>query len=200
MQNLFEGHLVRLRALEPGDAETLFRHHQDTEIARRDARIQWPRSLAAIRQRLENPGDGQATDDIQLAIITLDNQLVGGIDVQSTDRRNGTFSIGIGLAERSAWGKGYAKESMLLVLRTMFHERRYQKCNIGVYAFNTRALALYHRLGFQEEGRLRRNYFTNGEYHDEILLGLTREEFDVRHPEWRIWLNEDTFSEIRQQE
>ena len=200
MQNLFEGHLVRLRALEPGDAETLFRHHQDTEIARRDARIQWPRSLAAIRQRLENPGDGQATDDIQLAIITLDNQLVGGIDVQSTDRRNGTFSIGIGLAERSAWGKGYAKESMLLVLRTMFHERRYQKCNIGVYAFNTRALALYHRLGFQEEGRLRRNYFTNGEYHDEILLGMTREEFDARYPEWRIWLNEDTFSEIRQQE
>lgn len=200
MQNLFEGHLVRLRALEPGDAETLFRHHQDTEIARRDARIQWPRSLAAIRQRLENPGDGQATDDIQLAIITLDNQLVGGIDVQSTDRRNGTFSIGIGLAERSAWGKGYAKESMLLVLRTMFHERRYQKCNIGVYAFNTRALALYHRLGFQEEGRLRRNYFTNGEYHDEILLGLTSEEFDARYPEWRIWLNEDTFSEIRQQE
>ena len=200
MQNLFEGHLVRLRALEPGDAETLFRHHQDTEIARRDARIQWPRSLAAIRQRLENPGDGQATDDIQLAIITLDNQLVGGIDVQSTDRRNGTFSIGIGLAERSAWGKGYAKESMLLVLRTMFHERRYQKCNIGVYAFNTRALALYHRLGFQEEGRLRRNYFTNGEYHDEILLALTSEEFDARYPEWRIWLNEDTFSEIRQQE
>ena len=200
MQNLFEGHLVRLRALEPGDAETLFRHHQDTEISRRDARIQWPRSLAAIRQRLENRGDGQATDDIELAITTRDHQLVGGIDVQSTDRRNGTFSIGIGLTARSTWGKGYAKESMLLVLRAMFHERRYQKCNIGVYAFNTRALALYHRLGFQEEGRLRRNYFTNGEYHDEILLGLTREEFDAHYPEWRISLNEDTLSELMQQE
>jgi RimJ/RimL family protein N-acetyltransferase len=199
VQNLFEGHLVCLRALEPGDAETLFRHRQDTEISRRDARIQWPRSLAAIRQRLEKPGDGQSPDDIELAITTLDNRLVGGIDVQSSDRRNGTFSIGIGLAERSAWGKGYAKESMLLVLRAMFHERRYQKCNIGVYAFNTRALALYHRLGFQEEGCLRRNYFTNGEYHDEILLGLTREEFEVRYPEWRISLNEDTFSEIMQQ-
>ena len=194
MQNLFEGHLVRLRAIEPSDAETLFRHRQDTEISRRDARIQWPRSLATIRQRLENPGDGQSTDDIQLAITTLDNQLVGGIDVQSTDRRNGTFSIGIGLAERSAWGKGYAKEAMLLVLRAMFHERRYQKCNIGVYAFNVRALALYRRLGFQEEGCIRRNYFTNGEYHDEILLGMTREEFDTRYPEWHVSLNEDLAS------
>lgn len=195
MQNLFEGRLVRLRALEPGDAETLFRHRQDTEISRRDARIQWPRSLATIRQRLENPGDGQSPDDIDLAITTLDNQLVGGIDVQSTDRRNGTFSIGIGLAERSAWGKGYAKEAMLLVLRVMFHERRFQKCNIGVYAFNVRALALYRRLGFQEEGCIRRNYFTNGEYHDEILLGMTREEFDERYPDWRIPLNEDPASE-----
>lgn len=200
MQNLFEGQLVRLRALEPGDAETLFRHRQDTEIARRDARIQWPRSLAAIRHRLENPSDGSSTDDVELAITTRDDQLVGGIDVQSTDRRNGTFSIGVGLTDRSAWGKGYAKESMLLVLRAMFHERRYQKCNIAVYAFNGRALALYHRLGFQEEGRLRRNYFTNGEYHDEILLGLTREEFDERYPEWRISLQEDTFSEMMQRE
>ena len=196
MQNLFEGHLVRLRAIEPSDAETLFRHRQDTEISRRDARIQWPRSLATIRQRLENPGDGQSTDDIQLAITTLDNQLVGGIDVQSTDRRNGTFSIGIGLAERSAWGKGYAKEAMLLILRAMFHERRYQKCNIGVYAFNVRALALYRRLGFQEEGCIRRNYFTNGEYHDEILLGMTREEFDARYPKWHVSLNEDPASQL----
>ena len=196
MQNLFEGHLVRLRAIEPSDAETLFRHRQDTEISRRDARIQWPRSLATIRQRLENPGDGQSTDDIQLAITTLDNQLVGGIDVHSTDRRTGTFSIGSGLAERSAWGKGYAKEAMLLILRAMFHERRYQKCNIGVYAFNVRALALYRRLGFQEEGCIRRNYFTNGEYHDEILLGMTREEFDARYPKWHVSLNEDPASQL----
>ena len=79
---------------------------------------------------------------------------------------------------------------MLLALRYMFHERRYQKCNLGVYAFNERALGLYRRLGFQEEGRLRRNYFTNGEYHDEILLGMTREEFDERYPDWRVALDE----------
>ncbi|MCE7988851.1 MAG: N-acetyltransferase [Caldilinea sp. CFX5] len=200
MQNLFEGQLVRLRALEPSDAETLFRHRQDTEISRRDAQIQWPTALAAIRQHLEKSGDGQSTDNIQLAITTLDDQLVGGIDVHSTDRRNGTFSIGVGITERSAWGKGYAKESMLLVLRAMFHERRYQKCNIGVYAFNERALNLYRRLGFTEEGRLRRNYFTNGEYHDEILLGMTREEFDAHYPEWRLSLNEDTASEPMRQE
>jgi RimJ/RimL family protein N-acetyltransferase len=200
MHNLFVGHLVCLRAIEPSDAETIFRHRQDSEISRRDARIQWPRSLATIRHRLENPGDAQSTDDTELMITTLDDQVIGEIDVQSTDRRNGTFSIGIGIAERSAWGKGYAKEAMLLVLRIMFHERRYQKCNIEVYAFNTHALGLYHSLGFQQEGRVRRNYFTSGEYHDEIFLGMTREEFDERYPEWRVSLDESPGEETTRPE
>jgi RimJ/RimL family protein N-acetyltransferase len=191
MHNLFVGRLVRLRAYEPRDAETLFRHSQDTEISRRDAAIRWPKSLAAISQGLESSTEPRSNDDASLAITTLDDQVVGGIDVQSTDRRNGTFSIGIGLSDRSAWGKGYAKEAMLLVLRAMFHERRYQKCNISVYAFNARALGLYGRLGFQEEGRIRRTYFTAGEYHDEIHLGMTREEFDALYAEWRISLDDN---------
>ena len=37
---LFAGRLVRLRAIEPDDAETIFRHRQDDEISRLDARIQ----------------------------------------------------------------------------------------------------------------------------------------------------------------
>jgi RimJ/RimL family protein N-acetyltransferase len=105
--------------------------------------------------------------------------------------RNPWLMSGIGLKERSAWGKGYAKEAMLLMLRYMYHERRYQKCNLGVYAYNKRAIAFDRRLGFVDEGRLRRNQFTDGEYHDEILLGMTREEFDQRYPQWRVLLQKD---------
>jgi RimJ/RimL family protein N-acetyltransferase len=189
MQNLYEGQLVRLRAAEPGDAEILFQHQRDSEIARRDSRIGWPKSLGALRQQLENASESQSRDNASLAIETLDGQLVGGLDIQSSDSRNGTFSIGIGLSDRAAWGKGYAKEAMLLALRVMFHERRYQKCNIGVYAFNDRAVGLYRHLGFEDEGRIRRNYFSNGSYHDEILLGMTCEEFDECYPAWRIALD-----------
>ena len=185
MNSLFVGRLVRLRAIEPDDAERIFRHRQDDEISRLDARIQWPQSLADVRRGLEDRAKKKPTDDEDLLIETLDGQLVGNIAVQTTDPRSGTFTIGIGLGERSAWGKGYAKEAMLLMLRYMFHERRYQKCNLGVYAYNERAIGFYRHLGFVDEGRLRRNHFTDGEYHDEILLGITREEFDQRYPKWR---------------
>lgn len=184
--NLFAGRLVRLRAWEPTDADTEFRFLQDSEIARLDSNIGFPNSLAEIRRRLENPREPRYPDDKSLIIETLDGQMVGEINVQLTDPRNGTFSIGIGLPERTTWGKGYAKEAMLLIMRFMFHERRYQKCNIGVYAFNQRAIGLYRRLGFIEEGRIRRAVFTNSSFHDELLLGLTVEEFDALYPEWRV--------------
>lgn len=185
MNNLFEGRLVRLRAMEPEDAATEFRHLQDSEVARLDSNIGFPPALADIRRRFENPRESRSPDDKYLVIETLDGQMVGGINTQLADLRNGTFSIGIGLPERTAWGKGYAKEAMLLILRYMFHERRYQKCNIGVFAFNERAIGLYRHLGFQDEGRIRRAVFTNSQFHDELLLGMTVEEFDERYPEWR---------------
>ena len=77
-----------------------------------------------------------------------------------------------------------------LVLRYMFHERRYQKCNIGVYAFNLRAIGLYRHLGFVDEGRLRSVYFSNGEFHDEVLIGMTCQELDQLYPEMHMILNE----------
>ncbi len=182
---------MRLRAIDPSDADMFFKHRQDDEISRLDARIQWPQTLTGIRHKLEDRTKNNKNDDEDLVIETRDGQAVGGINTQTTDPRSGTFSIGLGLGERSSWGKGYAKEAMLLMLRYMFHELRYQKCNIGVYAYNERALGFYRHLGFVDEGRLRRNHFTAGEYYDEILLGMTREEFDQLYPQWRVLLEVD---------
>lgn len=36
---------------------------------------------------------------------------------------------------------------------------------------------MHEKLGFQVEGRVRRAVFTGGALHDEILVGITAEEF-----------------------
>jgi RimJ/RimL family protein N-acetyltransferase len=58
-----------------------------------------------------------------------------------------------------------------------FHELRYQKVNVTIHAFNEGSLALHKKLGFQEEGKLRRMIFAKGEFFDEVILGMTAEEF-----------------------
>lgn len=190
MPNRFEGEKIRLRAYEPEDAVQMHRHLLDSEISRRDSEIMWPVSVAYLTQRTTSSKNPEETDSCSLVIETLDGRLIGGLSIGNCNRRNGTYSIGLGIAEPSEWGKGYAKEAMLLAMRHVFHELGYQKCNLGVYDFNARALNLYRRMGFVDEGRLRRNYYTAGAYYDEIQMGMTREEFDERYPEWHIDLNE----------
>jgi len=63
-----------------------------------------------------------------------------------------------------------------------FHELRYQKATVIVYAFNERSQRLHESLGFALEGRLRGTVYTNGQHYDELYFGLTREEFDERAP------------------
>ena len=102
---------------------------------------------------------------------------VGAIDTHTCDPRNGTFQYGVTIRREHA-RKGYASEAIRLVLRYFFHELRYQKVNVEIYGFNEASVKLHRELGFREEGRLRRMVYTGGAYHDSIMLGMTREEFE----------------------
>ena len=79
---------------------------------------------------------------------------------------------------------GATREAILLVLRYFFGELRYQKVGATVYSFNEPSVRLHEGLGFGQEGRLRRELFTGGQYHDILLFGLTAEDFAARHPRY----------------
>ena len=71
--------------------------------------------------------------------------MVGGINVHEADQANGTFSYGVGVGPEHK-GQGYAAEAVLLVLRFMFDERRFQKCEAKVYDYNSASIALHQKL------------------------------------------------------
>ena len=52
-------------------------------------------------------------------------------------------------------------------------ELGYEQLELGCYAENERALALYHKLGFREWGRIPRAFkHPDDSYHDELQLML----------------------------
>jgi RimJ/RimL family protein N-acetyltransferase len=136
----------------------------------------WPRSPEAMRSWIQRAAEGARDDAVALAIETLDGQLVGSISAARCERRFGTFEYGLGIF-RPFRRHGYACEAVRLLLRFYFDELRYQKVNAGVYSFNESSLKLHAKLGMREEGRIRRAYFSGGEYHDELRFGMTVEEF-----------------------
>ncbi|MHB1317513.1 MAG: GNAT family N-acetyltransferase, partial [Anaerolineae bacterium] len=115
---------------------------------------------------------------ILFGIEDLEGQTVGGLSLHSQDRVNGTFSFGITVA-RQHWGRGYARDAVRILMRYGFWEQRYQKCNSACAHSNEPSMRMHRGLGFVEEGRRRRQMFYDGRYHDEVLWGMTREEFDA---------------------
>lgn len=175
--NLFEGQLVRLRAVEPRDWEFFWGNAADTDAERLNDAVEFPWQLERVKDWTERTAQREATDDrFRFLIETRAGEAVGTLNTHTTNPRAGTFMYGIAIA-RPHWRKGYGSEAIRLTLRYMFDERRYQKVTVEVYSFNEPSIRLHERLGFTLEGRLRRMLYTMGAYHDALMYGMTREEF-----------------------
>ncbi len=175
--NYWQNNLIRLRAIEPTDVETFFQWDLDSQRGRY-LDFLWPPSS---RARLKNWLDEQAKakpegDCYHLIIETLNGTPVGTIATHNCNTRNGTFSYGLDIAIEHR-RKGYASAAIGLLLRYFFDHLRYQKVTVVVHSDNIPSLLLHERLGFQREGTLRRMVFQDGQYYDDIFLGLTVEEF-----------------------
>lgn len=176
-RSVWQGERVRLRAVREADWESFEAWNQDDELGRSGSWIPFPQTPEATRRWTEETSAaGAENDGFRWIVEQLDGTPVGTILTHGCDRRVGTFSYGVSLA-REHWRHGYATEAIRLVLRYFFEELRYQKVTVQVYAFNEGSIALHERLGFQQEGRLRRLVYTGSQHHDVLIYGMTREEF-----------------------
>jgi RimJ/RimL family protein N-acetyltransferase len=176
----WQGEKTRLRPLRSDDAEWSFEASLDSPARRQlQLGIELPTSVEAQRDVLAKYADCADLDGvIVMAIEDLAGNSVGAISWHSRNPKNGTFSFGISVAapyRRS----GYAEDAARILFRYAFHERRFQKCNSACTAANAESIRLHEKLGFVEEGRRRRQFFMDGEYFDDVLFGLTIEEFDA---------------------
>jgi len=177
--NLWEGKKIRLRALKESDWEQRNKDTSDSNGFRLlNFGVELPKTEEMDRKFIEEYINFKNTEGrIMFAIESLKGEQVGGINLNSIDYKNGTFSVGIRIY-RSFRKRGYGEEAFRIVLRYAFLERRLQKCNSGCVNINKPAIILHKRIGFQEEGLRRRCIYMNGKYYENLLLGLTKEEFE----------------------
>lgn len=150
---------------------------RDSESDRASFEIMFPKSEESIKKRVETlTSSSFENDEFYFIMEDKEGNVVGNINTHSCSKRNGTYQYGLGV-KRQYWGNGYAKDAINMVLQYYFNELRYQKVNVNIYEFNEQSIKLHERLGFVHEGRIRRNYFTNNKYYDELCYGLTKEEF-----------------------
>lgn len=91
-------------------------------------------------------------------LIYAAEQLVGEMSVQIDPdhlfkKEVGTAWIGIGIGEASVRGMGVGTKAMEYLEKQILTQGL-SRIELGVFAFNTRAVELYKKMGYQEIGRL----------------------------------------------
>jgi RimJ/RimL family protein N-acetyltransferase len=177
---MIEGKLVNLRALALADAERIARWRDDREVGQYGARryvVSPATEEAALREYTTQPMRFDAGP--WFAIDTKDGRHIGFCElVASPEDRKATLGVMIG--ERDCWDQGYGTDAVSTLVRFGFDEMNLHRIALTVFAAHGRAVAVYKRCGFVEEGRLREAVYRDGAYHDVVHMALLRDEFESR--------------------
>lgn len=85
--------------------------------------------------------------------------------------------LGIMIGEKSYWGQGYGTEAVNLILDYGFNVLNVNSVELGVYAFNQRAIRCYEKVGFKRIGNHRQARIVAGIAHDTISMDILASEF-----------------------
>jgi RimJ/RimL family protein N-acetyltransferase len=175
-----QGKLVRFRALEPEDAERAYRWINDREVTK-FLMARYPFSLASERDWAAQATKTNDFTETRFAIETLDGMHIGICELHRGRPEDRWADLGIMIGEAEYRSKGYGTDSMLTLLRFAFYQMNLNKVALGVFEINPRAMAVYKKCGFIEEGRGREEYYQDGRYIDVVRMGVLRREFEALH-------------------
>lgn len=177
-----EGDHVTLRTIEEEDIPFLQRH-----TANRELRIPLVNEIHN-QSELEDAVADNFGDQTPV-LICLDGEQAGpGVPAEGDVRRIGAASVGDeGIARPSIayyivpeyQGEGYGTEAVSLLVDHVFREFHHGAVGAKVFPENDASRGLLESLGFTQEGRMRNRLFWNGEYRDQLVYGLLREEWET---------------------
>jgi RimJ/RimL family protein N-acetyltransferase len=170
------GHLVMLRRPLPNDLPSVVRWYRDPEVARL-TRYQTRQMTQAEVERFFDVRM-LAPDALAYSIVELGSgRLIGFTTFSALDGDNGSVMFHITIGERDAWGRGLGTEATQLMLQLAFERLGLHRVGLAVFSYNTRAIRAYEKAGFRIEGRLREAIQRQGEFFDEVQMGILAEEW-----------------------
>ena len=175
------GPRVRLRPLERLDLVRYQELFSEPEISLHYGGLGVPENLTRLQRRYD-AGEFDTTDRFLLLVIETEGTLIGAMVLRNEENlpsRSATFGIIIG--DSAYLERGYGTEASTLLLDYAFAVLGYHKINLDFFEYNARAQAMYEKLGFVLEGRRRENHWARGRFWDDILMGVTAEEWWSKH-------------------
>ena len=168
---------VGLRAREEADVAVLHTElYEDIVTHMRADSRPWrpiPAGSSASPYAISEPRDDLACFS---AVELATGELAGEALLWAIDLHNRTAHLGLSL--RPAFrGRGLGPDMVLALCEYGFAVRGLHRLQVETLASNAAMIRAASRAGFVQEGRLRRAAWVDGEFADEVILGLLASEW-----------------------
>lgn len=172
------GERIRLRALKKDDLPLFVRWINDPEVTQ-GTMLTLPFSLedeedwyAGVRK---NPHEERP---LVIEILTEDGwEPIGNCGLFGFDWRTRQAEFGIIIGAKNYWNKGYGTEALRLIAQHGFNTLNLNRIALRVFANNPRAIRVYEKVGFVQEGCLRQGHYQAGGYVDVFIMSMLRSDW-----------------------
>jgi len=104
----------------------------------------------------------------------------GFVSLRMSSPKNRDADLGIAVQPRW-WGRGFGTEAVQWIVDYAFNNLALHRVTLEVVDGNDRAVSLYKKVGFKEEGRSRQSVWFEGRWVDYVSMGILDHEWrDLR--------------------
>jgi len=105
-----------------------------------------------------------------LYVAEAGGKIVGQADAHRGGVPKNHHTATLGIAIREGWRDSGLGTLLVNAILDWMRTRGVEKACLEVFSSNGRAMALYRKLGFEEEGRRRGQFKVRGEYVDDLIM------------------------------
>lgn len=168
---------IQLRALTQADLEKTLEWHNQEDI--RDTYLGHP--FPVNREKEEAWYQKILANDLPLSVFGIETaeskKLIGIVMLKNINLIHREAEFGIYIGDKDEKGKGYSKIASQLALKFAFHNLGLNRVFLKVEMQNAIAAELYKKIGFFQEGVLRKAVFKNNEFRDVLIFSMLKDEF-----------------------
>lgn len=167
---------IGFRVVERNDIELIRREHNDESVLLmlRDPRmvsetqqIQWLESISKNKN-----------NTVYCIFHETPENVIGVWKLQDLDDTNRCVEYGMDIFEQYR-GKGFGHKSFSMAFKYLFESMNIHTIYAKIGEYNERSLIAAQKAGLKVTGKIRESLFRKGRYWDNVVLSLTRDEYNL---------------------
>ncbi|MDP4091516.1 MAG: GNAT family protein [Bacillota bacterium] len=113
-------------------------------------------------------------------VLEENGKMVGSFQIREDDKDSNTGRVGRFIIDEAFRGKGIGKEALTQLMQIGFESLHYDIISLGVFDFNSAAIACYETVGFEKYKLVEKARAASDGYWNLYDMKITREKWNLK--------------------